>query len=62
MILVVLCNIVGIKLILDVALFCRHGIDPAAVFLHGFADKHDRSDTMFSSTSSAIGLPSCDLD
>ena len=47
MILIIFHNIIGIKLILDVALFCRHGIGPAAVFLHGFAEKHDRSDTMF---------------
>ena len=42
----VIYNIIGIKLILDVALFGRHGIGPTAVFLHGFAEKHDRSDTM----------------
>jgi len=29
------------KLILDVALFDRHGTDPAAAFLHGFKEKHD---------------------
>jgi putative transposase len=35
------------KLILDVALFGRHGTDPAAAFLHGLREKHDRSDTTF---------------
>ena len=35
------------KLILDVALFGRHGTDPAAAFLHGLAEKHNLSDTMF---------------
>ncbi len=36
-----------IKLILDVALFGRHGIDPAAAFLHRLAEKYDLSDTVF---------------
>ncbi|WP_257300408.1 IS6 family transposase [Haloarchaeobius sp. FL176] len=31
------------KLILDVALFGRHGTDPAAAFLSGLAEKHDLS-------------------
>ncbi|WP_255195266.1 IS6 family transposase [Halorarius litoreus] len=35
------------KLILDVALFGRHGTDPAAAFLSGLAKKHDLSDTVF---------------
>jgi len=35
------------KLILDVALFGRHGTDPAAAFLSGLAEKHDLSDTTF---------------
>jgi putative transposase len=35
------------KLILDVALFGRHGTDPAAAFLSGLAEKHDLSDTVF---------------
>ncbi|GAA0268318.1 hypothetical protein GCM10009000_100640 [Halobacterium noricense] len=35
------------KLILDVALFGRHGTDPAAAFLSGLAKKHDLSDTTF---------------
>jgi len=35
------------KLILDVALFGRHGTDPAAAFLSGLAEKHDLSDTRF---------------
>jgi putative transposase len=34
------------KLILDVALFGRHGTDPAAAFLSGLAEKHDVSDTV----------------
>ena len=33
----------GTKLILDVALFGRHGTDPAAAFLSGLAEKHDLS-------------------
>jgi putative transposase len=35
------------KLILDVALFGRHGTDPAAAFLHGLREKHDLSDAVF---------------
>jgi putative transposase len=35
------------KLILDVALFGRHGTDPAAAFLSGLDEKHDLSDTVF---------------
>jgi putative transposase len=35
------------KVILDVALFKRHGTDPAASFLHGVCEKHDCSDTVF---------------
>jgi transposase-like protein len=35
------------KLIFDVALFGRHGTDPAAAFLSGLAEKHDLSDTTF---------------
>ncbi len=35
------------KLILDVALFGRHGTDPAAAFLSGLTEKHDLSDTTF---------------
>ncbi|MDL0130265.1 IS6 family transposase, partial [Halobacterium salinarum] len=35
------------KLILDVALFGRHGTDPAAAFLSRLAEKHDLSDTTF---------------
>ncbi|GAA0271442.1 hypothetical protein GCM10009000_104040 [Halobacterium noricense] len=35
------------KLILDVALFGRHGTDPVAAFLSGLAEKHDLSDTTF---------------
>jgi putative transposase len=35
------------KLILDVALFDRHGTDPAAVFLHRLREKHDLSDAEF---------------
>jgi putative transposase len=35
------------KLILDIALFGRHGTDPAAAFLSGLAEKHDLSDTTF---------------
>jgi putative transposase len=35
------------KLILDVALFKRHGTDPAAAFLHGVCQKHDCSETIF---------------
>jgi putative transposase len=32
------------KLILDAALFDRHGTDPATAFLHGLREKHDLSD------------------
>ncbi|WP_226043224.1 IS6 family transposase [Natrinema sp. DC36] len=35
------------KLILDVALFGRHGTDPAAAFLHRLTEKHDLSDAEF---------------
>jgi putative transposase len=35
------------KLILDVALFGRHGTDPAAAFLHRLDEKYDLSDTEF---------------
>ncbi|ELY56328.1 integrase catalytic subunit [Natronococcus amylolyticus DSM 10524] len=35
------------KLILDVALFSRHGTDPAAAFLHGLREKHDLSEADF---------------
>ena len=35
------------KLILDVALFGRHGTDPAAAFLSGLAEKHDLSNATF---------------
>ena len=35
------------KLILDVALFGRHGTDLAAAFLSGLAEKHDLSDAVF---------------
>ena len=35
------------KLILDVALFGRHGTDPAAAFLSGLDEKHDLTDTVF---------------
>ncbi|ELY37711.1 transposase [Natronorubrum tibetense GA33] len=35
------------KLILDVALFGRHGTDPAAAFLHRLDEKYDLSDTVF---------------
>jgi putative transposase len=35
------------KLILDVALFGRHGTDPAAAFLHGLREKHDLSEAEF---------------
>jgi putative transposase len=35
------------KLILDLALFGRHGTDPAAAFLSGLVEKHDLSDTVF---------------
>jgi putative transposase len=34
------------KLILDVALFGRHGTDPAAAFLHRLDEKYDLSDTV----------------
>ncbi len=35
------------KLILDVALFGRHGTDPAAAFLHRLREKHELSDAEF---------------
>ncbi|WP_254547290.1 IS6 family transposase [Halomarina pelagica] len=35
------------NLILGVALFGRHGTDPAAAFLHGLREKHDLSDATF---------------
>ena len=35
------------KSFLDVQLFKRHGTHPAAVFLHGVAEKHDCEDTVF---------------
>jgi len=35
------------KLILDVALFSRHGTDPAAAFLQKLHEKHDLSEAMF---------------
>ena len=35
------------KLILHVAVFERHGIDPAAAFLHEVTEKHDCSNTVF---------------
>jgi putative transposase len=35
------------KLILDIALFGRHGTDQAAAFLHGLREKHDLSDAEF---------------
>jgi putative transposase len=38
---------VDMKLILDVALFGRHGTDPAAAFLHGLTEKHDCSEAVF---------------
>lgn len=34
-------------MILDVALFGRHGTDPAATFLFGLAEKHDLTDIVF---------------
>jgi putative transposase len=34
------------KFIFDVALFGRHGTDPAAAFLHGLREKHDLSETV----------------
>ncbi|ELY96879.1 transposase [Natrialba taiwanensis DSM 12281] len=35
------------KVILDVALFSRHGTDPAPAFLQKFREKHDLSETEF---------------
>ncbi len=35
------------KLILDVALFKRHGTDPAAAFLHRLTEKHDLPEAVF---------------
>jgi putative transposase len=46
------------KLILDVALFERHGTGPAATFLHSVTEEHDCSEAVFLSDASAIGLPS----
>jgi putative transposase len=37
---------VHIKLVFDVALFKRHGTNPAAVFLHGVTEKHDCSEAV----------------
>ncbi|ELY72930.1 transposase [Natrinema pellirubrum DSM 15624] len=34
-------------MILDVALFGRHGTDPAAAFLHRLTEKHDLSEAEF---------------
>ena len=48
------------KLILDVQLFGRRGTDPAAAFLHKLREKHDLSETCFSSTATAIRLHSLD--
>ena len=41
------CNRPETKLILDIALFARHGTDPAAAFLHGLREKHDLSNAEF---------------
>ncbi|EJN56834.1 integrase catalytic subunit [Halogranum salarium B-1] len=35
-------------MVLDVALFKRHGTDSAAAFLHVLYEKHDCSETVFS--------------
>ena len=35
------------KLLLDIAVFSRHGTDPAAAFLHGLTEKHYVADTEF---------------
>ena len=35
------------KLLLDIAVFSRHGTDPAAAFLHGLTEKHAVSDAEF---------------
>lgn len=35
------------KLLLDIAVFSRHGTGPAASFLHGLTEKHDVSDAEF---------------
>ncbi len=35
------------KLILDIALFSRHGTDSAAAFLHAITEKHDCSEAVF---------------
>lgn len=34
------------RLLLDIAVFTRHGIDPAAAFLHGLTEKHAVEDTV----------------
>jgi putative transposase len=38
---------VDTKLLLDVALFGRHGTDTAAASLHGLTEKHDCSEAVF---------------
>ncbi len=43
-------------MILDVALFDRHGTDPAATFLHQLEEKYDLSEATFLVDNSAIGL------
>ncbi len=35
------------KLLLDIAVFNRHGTDPAAAFLHGLTEKHDVENAVF---------------
>ena len=45
------------KLILEVAVFGRRGIDSAAAFLHRLSEKHDCSDTVFL-VDSYMDLPS----
>jgi len=35
------------KLLLDIALFGRHGTDPAAPFLHGVAERYDVTEAVF---------------
>jgi transposase-like protein len=35
------------KLLLDIAVFSRHGTDPAAAFLHGLTEKHAVENTVF---------------
>jgi hypothetical protein len=49
-------------MILEVAVFGRFAIDPAAAFLHRLTEKHDLSEAVFSSINSAIGLTSLDFD